>query len=278
MTDGIPTPTVRWFEIERNEAKEMVGKSGTIQILNPEGRAKRYQVQAFNSSGSADSNVIEISIRAPVKLAAKPQLTASRGTATSVLSNEDYQEKKERQLRQIEAEKAQEIFQKRQQLKKVLITTLTIALIASALAAVVVLKGRKPPSIISQPTIQTNQDGSICINVAASGKSPLAFAWYKNDKLFSTTTNSILTLEKTASSNSATFFVIVSNSIDSAQSAVVQWLGIPASVVPPTPPTSPSAETKLNPPVTKFFQEPNYKILTNGSNGTNQLQSSAKGK
>jgi hypothetical protein len=277
LTDGIPTPSVRWFEIEFNEAKEMVGKSGTIQNLNPEGRAKRYQVQAFNSLGSADSNVVEISIRAPIKLAAQPQSTASRGTAASVLSNEDYQDKKEKQLRRIETEKAQEIAKTRQLLKKIFVSILTVVLIASALAAVIVLKGRKPPSIISQPTIQTNQDGSICINVDAVGKKPLTFEWYKNNQPFSTSTNSILTLEKTTSSNSATFFVIISNSIASAKSIDVQWQGIPAPVAPPAPPNNPTAETKPNLPTPKVLQEPTYKVSPNRSNGTNQPKSNSKG-
>ncbi len=174
--------------------------------------------------------------------------------------------------------RSQEIAQTRQLLKKIFVTILTVVLIASALAAVIVLKGRKPPSIISQPTIQTNQDGSICINVDAGGKPPLTFDWYKNDQQFSTSTNSILTLEKTASSNSATFFVIISNSIASAKSMVVQWQGIPAPVAPPAPPNNPPAEIKQKTPAPKVLQEPTYKVLTNGSNGTNQPKSNPKGK
>jgi hypothetical protein len=85
-TDGIPTPTIRWFEIERNQPKELVGTSGTIQILNPEGRSKRYQVQAFNSAGSVDSNVVEISIRAPVKIPTLQQRTTSVAKPKPVVS------------------------------------------------------------------------------------------------------------------------------------------------------------------------------------------------
>ena len=85
-TDGIPTPTIRWFEIERNQPKELVGKSGTIQILNPEGRSKRYQVQAFNSAGGVDSNVVEISIRAPIKIPTLQQRTASVAKSKPVVS------------------------------------------------------------------------------------------------------------------------------------------------------------------------------------------------
>jgi hypothetical protein len=193
-TDGVPTPTIRWFEIERNQPKELVGKSGTIQILNPEGRSKRYQVQAFNSAGSVDSNVVEISIRAPVKLATRNQTTASRVTATPVLDNEDYQEKKERQLRRLEAEKEQKDFQNRQLRNKILVSILTIGLIAGALVYVFVLRGRKPPEITWQPTIQTSEDGLIRIIVANIGKKPFAYQWYKNNQMFLSTSNSFLSL------------------------------------------------------------------------------------
>ena len=283
MTDGIPTPAVRWFEIEFDEAKEMVGKSGTIQILNPEGRAKRYQVQAINSSGSADSNVVEITIKeikAPIRLASRQSQSddGSRATAKSALYNVKTADDIERDRERHRVKKEQENLENKQRRNKILVTILTIVLIASALAAVIVLKGKKPPSIISQPTIQTNQDGSICINVEAGGKKPLTFDWYKNNQLFLTSTDSILTLEKTASSNSATFFVIISNSIASAKSIDVQWQGIPAPVAPPAPPNNPPAATKPNPPPPKVLQEPTYKVLTNGGNGTNQPKSNPKGK
>jgi len=85
-TDGVPTPTIRWFEIERNEPKELAGKSGTIQNLNPEGRSKRYQVQAFNTSGSVESNVVGISIRAPLKVPALQQRTPSGMRPKSVVT------------------------------------------------------------------------------------------------------------------------------------------------------------------------------------------------
>lgn len=88
-SDGIPIPTIRWFEIEHNEPKELLGKSGTIQNLNPEGRSKRYQVQAFNTSGSADSNVVEISIRAPLKVPALQHRTTSGMRPTPVVNIDD---------------------------------------------------------------------------------------------------------------------------------------------------------------------------------------------
>jgi hypothetical protein len=88
-TDGVPTPTIRWFEIEHNEPKEMVEKSGTIQNLNPEGRSKRYQVQAYNTAGSADSNIVEISIRARVRVPSLQRQSASAMRQNSVNTTDE---------------------------------------------------------------------------------------------------------------------------------------------------------------------------------------------
>jgi hypothetical protein len=221
--------------------------------------------------------VATLSVEKKLKLAQTKIAPAPRATAKPALYDVKTEEDIEKQRRRLEAEKAQEIFQKRLRRNKILVSILIIVLIAGALAAALVWRSRKTPDITSQPTIQTNQDGSICINVAAGGKPPLTFDWYKNDQPFSTTTNSILTLEKTASSNTATFFVIISNSIASAKSMVVQWQGIPAPVAPPAPPNNPPAEIKPNPPTPIILQEPTYKVSTNESNGTNQPKSNPKG-
>lgn len=277
-TDGIPTPTIRWFEIERNQPKEMVGKSGTIQILNPEGRSKRYQVQAFNSAGSVDSNVVEISIRAPVKLATRNQTTASRVTATPVLDNEDYQEKKERQLRRLEAEKEKEIIQHKRLRNTILLTILTIGLIAGALYYMFVLRERKPPEIILQPTIQTSDGDPIRIRVANIGKKPFSYQWYKGDKLILSTTNSDLALERNTLSNSASFFVIITNFIGSVTSTVAQWPGIPAPIITLPPTTNPPAETKTNHSARLPLEDSDFNSSTNGNTGTNQSKLNLKGK
>ena len=279
--EGVPSPTYQWFTVDRaNNGQILPGETNSeLLVSSPALGISRYVVNVANSMGNVQSRVATLSVEPKLKVAIKARVDSStHGSAKPALYDDDYQEKKERQLRRIEAEKAQEIAQTRQLLKKIFVTILTVVLIASAVAAVIVLKGRKPPSIISQPTIQTNQDGSICINVDAGGKPPLTFDWYKNDQPFSTSTNSILTLEKTASSNSATFFVIISNSIASAKSMVVQWQGIPAPVAPPAPPNNPPAEIKQKTPAPKVLQEPTYKVLTNGSNGTNQPKSNPKGK
>lgn len=277
--EGIPSPNYQWFSVDRaNNGQVLPGETKPeLVVPNPTLGISRYVVSVTNSAGNPQSRVATLSVEQKLKLAqVKPD--AGTRTAAKGVSYQKTEEDIERQRRRLEAEKAQEIFQKKQWLKKILVTILTIVLITSALAAVLVLRGRKPPSITLQPIIQTNQDGSISINVAAGGKKLLSYEWYKNDQPFSSTTNSILTLEKNASSNSATYFVIISNSIASAKSMVVHWQGIPAPVAPPAPANNPPAETKPNPPAPRVFHEPTYEVLTNGSNGTNQAKMNPKGK
>ena len=60
--DGIPFPSFRWFEIQQGAPIEMVGQVAATLQQHPEGRAKRYAVQAHNHAGSADSPVVEITI------------------------------------------------------------------------------------------------------------------------------------------------------------------------------------------------------------------------
>jgi hypothetical protein len=266
--EGVPSPTYQWFSVDRaNNGQILPGETNTeLVVSNLALGISRYVVSVTNSMGNIQSRVATLSVEQKLKLAQARIDTASRGSAKPTLYNVKTADDIERDRDRHRAIREQEDLEKKQHRNKILVTILTIVLIASALAAVIILRGRKPPFIIAQPTIQTNQDGSICINVAAGGKPPFTFDWYKNDQPFSTTTNSILTLEKSASSNSATFFVTISNSIASTKSIVVQWQGIPAPVVSPAP------------PALKAFQEPAYKVSTNGSNGTNQPKSNAKGK
>ena len=279
--DGVPNPSYQWFSVDRANNGQILSGETKLELLvsKPALGISRYVVNVANSMGNVQSRVATLSVEPKLKAAINTRLDSSaHGSVKPALYNDDYQEKKERQLRRIEAEKAQAIFQRRQWLKKIYVAILTIVLIAGALAAVIFLNGRKPPTIISQPTIQTNQDGSICINVAAAGKQPLTFFWYKNNQPLSTSTNSVFSLEKPTSSNSATFFVIISNSLASATSVAVQWQGIPTPVALPTPPKSPPVEAKPNPPVPKVLDNTYFKDSTNGSNGTNQPKPSPKGK
>ena len=78
------------------------------------------------------------------------------------------------------------------------------------------------PSIVTQPTDQTimvGQDASF--TVAASGTVPLAYQWYYNtNTLLDGQTNSSLLVANAQTTNAGAYFVIVTNSLGSATSAV----------------------------------------------------------
>ena len=278
--DGVPNPSYQWFSVDRaNNGQILSGETNSeLLVSKPALGISRYVVNVANSMCNVQSRVATLSVEPKLNVAINARVdSSSHGSAKPALYGNDYQEKKERELRRIESEKAQQIFQRRQWQKKIYVTILTIVLIASALVTWIILRGRKPPSIISQPTIQTNQDASIYINVTAAGKQPLTFIWYKNDQPVSNSTNSILALEKTALSNSAAFFVIVSNSKASAKSVVVQWQGIPTPVALPTPPKTPPVEAKSNPPAPKVLDGTYFKDSTNGSSGAKEPKLGPKG-
>lgn len=270
--DGIPTPIIRWFEIERNQPVELAGKNGPLQILNPAGRSKRYQVQAYNSAGNVDSNVVEISIRAPLKLRNQPPLIASRVSASPVAEIENYEEKNDRQLRRLEAEREQEAAKKRRRLNKILLTILAIVLIieiiADAFLFTLALKGRNLPSITSPLTKQTNENGTISFIVINGGKKPFSYqwykGWYKDNQLVPSASNSILNLGINTFSNPVSFFVIITNSIGSATSSVILWPGIPANTNPPS-----SSETESKARTLKELDDSVSNNPTKKTKGTN---------
>lgn len=227
ITDGIPAPIIRWFEIEHNEAKELDGKSGTIQILNPKGRAKRYQVQAYNSLGSADSNIVEISIRAPVRVPSLQRQTASVTKRTLAYAEENpYEILNQR----IDAKNRQEKSQAAQLGKNILVTVLTMILIAAA--AGVWWKNferKRLPAIIEGPRIETN-DGVVSIAVSVIGASPLTYQWYEGKRLIPSATNSSLPLTGLNLMNSGSFSVIITNAFGAVPSAIAQWQGKPPTI------------------------------------------------
>jgi GTPase-associated protein 1, N-terminal domain type 2 len=229
--EGVPSPIYQWFSVDRsNNGQILPGETKPELIVqNPALGIARYVVSVTNSAGNAQSRVVTLSVDKKLKLA---QVKSDAGTRTAArgVSYQKTEEDIERQRRRLEAEKAQKIFQNRLRRNKILVTILTIVLITSVLAAVIILRGRKPPSIISQPTIQTNQDGNICINVTADGKPPITFDWCRNNQLISSTTNCTLSLTDVSLMNSGSFFVIITNTVGAVTSAVVQWQGKPPTI------------------------------------------------
>jgi hypothetical protein len=230
--EGVPNPAYQWFSVDRaNNGQILSGETNPeLVVSNPALGISRYVVSVTNNAGNVQSRVATLSVEKKLKLTPVRVDAGSRATAKPALYNVKSEEDIERQRRRLDAEKAQEIFQNRLRRNKILVTILAIVLIAGALVAALVMKGRKPPDITSQLIISTNAGGSMSINVAADGKKPLTYEWYKNNQLISSTTKSSFPLTDVSLTNSGSFSVIITNTAGAVTSAVVQWQGKPPTI------------------------------------------------
>lgn len=132
--EGVPNPTYQWFSVDRaNNGQILSGETNPeLAVSNPALGVTRYVVSATNSAGDAQSRVASLSVEQKLKLAQARVDAGSRATAKPAHYNVKSEEDIERQRRRLQAEKAQEIFQKRLRRNKILVTVLTIALIAGA--------------------------------------------------------------------------------------------------------------------------------------------------
>jgi hypothetical protein len=276
-TEGVPIPSYQWFSVDRNNNGQVLpGETKPeLMVSNPALGVTRYVLSATNSAGGVQSRVATLSVEQKIKLSQSRVEPNARTTVKPALYNVKSGEEIERQRARYKVEKAQEMFQKRLRRKKLLVAILAIVFMAGTLVAALILRGRKPPDITSQPAIRTNENGGMSINIAASGTKPLTYQWYKDSQPFSSTTNSILPLEKNALNNPTTFSVTVSNSIGSVASINVQWPGMAMPIIPPAPPNNPPTEIRTKPQVR---YEPPYPVVTktnlsqpspNGMNETN---------
>ena len=132
--EGVPNPTYQWFSVDRaNNGQVLPGEANPeLVVSNPALGISRYVVNVTNSVGNAQSRVATLSVEPKLKLAQVRADTGSRDPAKSVLYNVKSGDDIERQRKRLEAERAQEIFQKRLRRNKILVTVLTITLIAGA--------------------------------------------------------------------------------------------------------------------------------------------------
>jgi len=107
-----------------------------------------------------------------------------------------------------------------------------------------VVSSPTPPSITTQPTNQTVVQGqSATFSVVASGSTPLSYQWYFTpNSLIANATNASLTISNAQFSDAGGYFVIVSNSLDSATSSVATLTVNPP---PPSIVTQPEDENVL---------------------------------
>jgi hypothetical protein len=132
--EGVPSPIYQWFSVDRaNNGQVLPGETNPeLVVSNPALGISRYVVSVTNNAGNVQSRLATLSVEQKLKLAQVRVDTGSRATAKPALYNVKSEEDIERQRRRLEAEKAQEIFQKRLRRNKILVTVFTILLIACA--------------------------------------------------------------------------------------------------------------------------------------------------
>jgi hypothetical protein len=92
----------------------------------------------------------------------------------------------------------------------------------SATSTVAVLSPLTPPAITSQPRGLTNNAGSTAsFSVTATGSAPLGYQWYFGNSPVAGGNSSVLTLANVQPANQGQYHVVVSNSVGSVTSAVV---------------------------------------------------------
>ena len=123
--EGVPSPIYQWFSVDRaNNGQVLPGETNPeLVVSNPALGISRYVVSVTNNAGNVQSRVATLSVEQKLKLAQVRVDTGSRATAKPALYNVKSEEDIERQRRRLEAEKAQEIFQKRLRRNKILTVT-----------------------------------------------------------------------------------------------------------------------------------------------------------
>lgn len=101
------------------------------------------------------------------------------------------------------------------------------------------------PAISSQPAgITLSSGGTLSLSVTSAGTAPFSFQWYKNGALISGANSATYSVSNASVSDSGTYYVAVSNSVGSVNSAnaVVVVLAPPAAATPPTIGSQPASQ------------------------------------
>jgi len=130
--EGVPSPAYQWFSVDRaNNGQVLPGETNPeLVVSNAALGVSRYVVSITNSVGSTQSRVATVSVEQKLKLAQARIDTSSRGPTKPALYNVKTADDIERQRRRLDAEKAQEIFQRRRRRNKILVTVLVAIVIA----------------------------------------------------------------------------------------------------------------------------------------------------
>jgi hypothetical protein len=173
--EGVPYPNYQWFTVDRaGNGQTLSGETNPeLVVSNPGLGLSRYVVRANNSAGDTTSKVATLSVEQKVRLAQVRADTELRGLAKAD-SYRKSQDDIERQRKRLQAEQAQELFQKRLRRNKIRVTVLTTGLIVVAGFFVWQKHAdKKSVVIIQQPSLtSTNWSGSTTSAVVASLGTP----------------------------------------------------------------------------------------------------------
>jgi hypothetical protein len=193
LAEGVPSPSYQWYSVDQAGNGQVIanGTAAELVLPNPPFGVSRYVVRASNSQGEVTSEVAKLESEKKLRISQPQQDEVKRvvpktTTPSYVRSADDI----EKQRRRIEADKAQEQFQKKLRRNKILMFC-GVIITAIALVAIFIWKqhqtNRKPsvanptssiamaesPSTNSQTTASavTNQSLQLSIEKAPANSS-----------------------------------------------------------------------------------------------------------
>ncbi len=132
--EGVPNPGYQWFSVDRaGNGQTLAGENGLeLVIANPPLGLSRYMVRAGNSAGDITSKVATLSVEQKIRLQQTRAATGPHNPAETAAAHQKSAEDIESQRHRLQAEQAQEQFHKRLRRNKILVTILTIVVVAVA--------------------------------------------------------------------------------------------------------------------------------------------------
>ena len=123
LAEGVPSPTYQWYSVDQAGNGQIIatGTAAELVLPNPPFGVSRYVVRASNSQGEVTSEVVKLESEKKLRISQPQQdevirVVPKTTTASYVRSADDI----EKQRRRIEADKAQEQFQKKLRRNKIM--------------------------------------------------------------------------------------------------------------------------------------------------------------
>jgi hypothetical protein len=185
LAEGVPSPSYQWYSVDQAGNGQIIanGTAAELVLPNPPFGVSRYVVRASNSQGEVTSEVVKLESEKKLRIS-QPQhddvkrVVPKTTTASYVRSADDI----EKQRRRIEADKAQEQFQKKLRRNKILAICGVVGglVVMGVVVGIFLSKHSKPGSINA---ITGSSNAITASNITSSVPTP-------NDAATSNTTTS----------------------------------------------------------------------------------------